>query len=144
MMVFRGVIIVEFFLGIHTFGILNIHFLRKILLLSDTHSHFDDKIAFYAAQADEIWHAGDVGTTKVLDALSSLKPLRAVYGNIDGHQVRLRTEEFLSFTCEGVRVLITHIAGYPGRYNPTAKKMIEKHQPKLFICGHSHIHMKMP
>jgi putative phosphoesterase len=138
-MVFRGVIIVEFFLGIHTFGILNIHFLRKILLLSDTHSHFDDKIAFYAAQADEIWHAGDVGTTKVLDALSSLKPLRAVYGNIDGHQVRLRTEEFLSFTCEGVRVLITHIAGYPGRYNPTAKKMIEKHQPKLFICGHSHI-----
>lgn len=113
--------------------------MKKILLLSDTHSHMDEKIASYAAQADEVWHAGDVGNPEVLDALEAIKPLRAVFGNIDGHSVRLQTEEVLHFTCEGVAVVMTHIAGYPGRYTATAKKLIEKYQPKLFICGHSHI-----
>lgn len=114
-------------------------FLKKILLLSDTHGHMDDKIVSYINQADEVWHAGDIGKIEVLEKIEKLKPLRAVYGNIDGHQVRIGTKEILIFICEGVKVIMTHIAGYPGRYNAKAKELIEKHQPQLFICGHSHI-----
>lgn len=114
-------------------------FLKKILLLSDTHGHMDQKISSYAAQADEVWHAGDVGKTTVLEALEKLKPLRAVFGNIDGYQIRLQTAEVLVFDCEGVKVVMTHIAGYPERYTTTAKELIKKHRPQLFICGHSHI-----
>jgi len=99
----------------------------------------DEKIISYVKQSDEVWHAGDVGKTEVLDTLESLRPLRVVYGNIDGHKVRSRSEEVLAFVCEGVRVVMTHIAGYPGKYNPSARTVIEKHQPQLFICGHSHI-----
>ena len=113
--------------------------MKKILLLSDTHGYIDDKIVNYALKADEIWHAGDIGKTYVIDMLESLKPLRAVYGNIDGYKIRLRTKKVLSFNCEEVKVIITHIAGYPERYNSTAKKLIQAHQPKLFISGHSHI-----
>jgi len=99
----------------------------------------DEKIISYVKQSDEVWHAGDVGKTEVLDTLESLRPLRVVYGNIDGHKVRSRSKEVLAFVCEGVRVVMTHIAGYPGKYNPSARTVIEKHQPQLFICGHSHI-----
>ncbi len=99
----------------------------------------DEKIISYVKQSDEVWHAGDVGKTEVMDTLESLRPLRVVYGNIDGHKVRSRSEEVLAFVCEGVRVVMTHIAGYPGKYNPSARTVIEKHQPQLFICGHSHI-----
>jgi len=99
----------------------------------------DEKIISYVKQSDEVWHAGDVGKTEVMDTLESLRPLRVVYGNIDGHEVRSRSEEVLAFVCEGVRVVMTHIAGYPGKYNPSARTVIEKHQPQLFICGHSHI-----
>ena len=113
--------------------------MKKILLLSDTHGHVDEKIISYVKQSDEVWHAGDVGKTEVMDTLESLRPLRVVYGNIDGHKVRSRSEEVLAFVCEGVRVVMTHIAGYPGKYNPSAQAVIEKHQPQLFICGHSHI-----
>ena len=99
----------------------------------------DEKIISYVKQSDEVWHAGDVGKTEVMDTLESLRPLRVVYGNIDGHKVRSRSEEVLAFVSEGVRVVMTHIAGYPGKYNPSARTVIEKHQPQLFICGHSHI-----
>jgi putative phosphoesterase len=113
--------------------------LKKILLLSDTHGHLDSKITKYVDQADEVWHAGDIGKIEVLDGLEALKPTRAVYGNIDGNKVRLQAPEVLSFSCEGVRVLMTHIAGYPGRYTPQARTLISQYKPKLFICGHSHI-----
>jgi putative phosphoesterase len=113
--------------------------LKKILLLSDTHGYMDQKILSYVAHADEVWHAGDIGKVSVLDQLESIKPLKAVYGNIDSHSIRLQAPEVLSFSCEGVSVLMLHIAGYPGRYNAHAKKLIETHKPKLVICGHSHI-----
>ena len=113
--------------------------MKKILLLSDTHGHIDQKIVSYIHQADEVWHAGDIGKIEVLEKIKKLKPLRAVYGNIDGHQVRMDTKEVLIFSCEGVKVVMTHIAGYPGRYNTKAKELIETFQPKLFVCGHSHI-----
>ena len=113
--------------------------MKKILLLSDTHGHLDSKIKNYVKQADEVWHAGDIGKLSILDELEALKPLRAVYGNIDGNKVRLQAPEVLSFYCEGIAVLITHIAGYPGRYTPQARSLITQHRPKLFICGHSHI-----
>lgn len=113
--------------------------MKKILLLSDTHGHLDSKIITYVKQADEVWHAGDIGKLDVLDGLGALKPLRAVYGNIDGDKVRLQAPEVLSFKSEGIRVLITHIANYPGRYTPQARTLISQYKPKLFICGHSHI-----
>lgn len=113
--------------------------MTKILLLSDTHNFLDQKIFKYADAVDEIWHAGDIGTITVCDELKKIKPLRAVFGNIDGNDVRVEYPEDLIFDCEGVKVLITHIGGYPDRYNQRAKKLIEEHRPKLFICGHSHI-----
>ncbi|MFI2744021.1 metallophosphoesterase family protein [Zhouia sp. PK063] len=113
--------------------------MKKILLLSDTHSFIDDKILKYVAQADEVWHAGDIGDLMVTDTLKKYKPLRAVYGNIDNHEARA---EFLlnnRFFCEDVDVWITHIGGYPGKYNINIREEINKKPPKLFICGHSHI-----
>jgi len=98
----------------------------------------------YAQQADEIWHAGDIGDISVTDKLAEIKPLRAVYGNIDDNKAR---EEFPlnnRFTLEGVDIWITHIGGYPGKYNPTIRKEITENPPKLFICGHSHILKVMP
>ena len=111
----------------------------KILLLSDTHSHIDDAILKYVNQADEVWHAGDIGDLKVTDTIQKLKPLRAVFGNIDNHEVRLEFPLNNRFFCEGVEVLITHIGGYPGKYSPAIREEITKNPPKLFICGHSHI-----
>ncbi len=98
----------------------------------------------YAQQADEIWHAGDIGDISVTDKLAEIKPLRAVYGNIDDNKAR---EEFPlnnRFTLEGVDIWITHIGGYPGKYNPAIRKEITENPPKLFICGHSHILKVMP
>ncbi len=111
----------------------------KILLLSDTHSHIDEKILKYVNQADEVWHAGDIGDLKVTDAIEALKPLRAVYGNIDNYQIRNQFPENQRFVVEGVDVWITHIGGYPKRYSPKVKQKIYHHPPKLFISGHSHI-----
>ena len=113
--------------------------MKKILLLSDTHSHIDDRIIFYAEQADEIWHAGDIGLISVTDALKKIKPLKAVFGNIDDHEVRKEFPLNQRFFCEGVDVWITHIGGYPGKYSPAIREEIKKNPPKLFICGHSHI-----
>ena len=93
--------------------------MKKILLLSDTHSHIDDTILKYVAQADEVWHAGDIGDLVVTDTLKKLKPLQAVYGNIDDDKARLEFPLHNRFMCEGVDVWITHIGGYPGRYNPS-------------------------
>ena len=113
--------------------------MKKILLLSDTHSHIDDTILKYVKQADEVWHAGDIGDLLVTDTIKKLKPLRAVYGNIDDAKARLEFPLNNRFFCEGVDVLITHIGGYPGKYNASIKTEITKNPPKLFICGHSHI-----
>ena len=113
--------------------------MKKILLLSDTHSHIDDTILKYVKLADEVWHAGDIGDLKVTDTIQKLKPLRAVFGNIDNHEARLEFPLNNRFFCEGVEVLITHIGGYPGKYSPAIKEEITKNPPKLFICGHSHI-----
>ncbi|TCI94404.1 metallophosphoesterase family protein [Tenacibaculum sp. M341] len=113
--------------------------MKKILLLSDTHSYIDDQILKFVKQADEVWHAGDIGDLKVTDTIKKLKPLRAVYGNIDDTEARI---EFLLdeyFEVEGVTVWMTHIGGYPNKYKPRVYNELKKHKPKLFICGHSHI-----
>jgi putative phosphoesterase len=113
--------------------------MKKILLLSDTHSHIDDTILKYIAQADEVWHAGDIGDLKVTNTIKKLKPLRAVYGNIDAFQARLEFPLHEKFLCEEVSVWITHIGGYPGKYNSAIRTELEQNPPQLFICGHSHI-----
>lgn len=113
--------------------------MKKIVLLSDTHSHIDDTILKYVKLADEVWHAGDIGDLKVTDTIKKLKPLRAVFGNIDNHEARLEFPLNNRFLCEGVDVLMTHIGGYPGKYSPAIREEITKNPPKLFISGHSHI-----
>lgn len=116
----------------------------KIGLLSDTHAYLDDKIFSYFEQVDEIWHAGDIGNIELANQLEEFKPFRAVYGNIDGDKLRIRYPEDQIFTMEGVSVWMTHIGGYPPRYNSRVKAAIIKYNPKLFICGHSHILKIMP
>lgn len=118
--------------------------MKKILLLSDTHSYIDDDILKYVKQADEVWHAGDIGDLKVTDAIKKLKPLKAVYGNIDDAKARVEFPEHNRFFCEEVDVLITHIGGYPGKYNTRVREMLYENPPRLFICGHSHILKVMP
>jgi putative phosphoesterase len=113
--------------------------MTKILLLSDTHSHIDDLILKHVKWADEVWHAGDIGSLKVTDAIEKLKPLKGVYGNIDDHIIQKVFPENNRFFCEGVDVLITHIGGYPPKYNIRTRDIIKENPPKLFICGHSHI-----
>ncbi|WP_338733220.1 metallophosphoesterase family protein [Mangrovimonas cancribranchiae] len=118
--------------------------MTKILLLSDTHGHIDTTILKYVKEADEVWHAGDIGNLKVTDAIKKLKPLRAVYGNIDDHKARKEFPKNNRFFCEDVDVWITHIGGYPGKYNPNLKNEINSNPPDIFICGHSHILKVMP
>jgi putative phosphoesterase len=113
--------------------------MKKILLLSDTHSYIDDTILKYVKQADEVWHAGDIGDLSVTDTIKNIKPLRAVYGNIDDNNARQEFPLNNRFMCEGVDVWITHIGGYPGKYNVAVRNEIIQNPPKLFICGHSHI-----
>ena len=116
----------------------------KILLLSDTHGHLDDRILHYAESADEILHAGDFGSVEIIEKLEAEAPVRGVYGNIDGAEVRTRVPESMCFTVEGLRVAMCHIGGYPKRYTPLGKTLIEQYQPGLFISGHSHILKVMP
>jgi len=116
----------------------------KIGLLSDTHSWLDEKIFEYFAGVDEIWHAGDIGDASVANKLEDFKPLRAVFGNIDGRELRIRFPQNQIFTLEGVSVWITHIGGYPPKYVPVVKKRLNSINPRLFICGHSHILKIMP
>lgn len=111
----------------------------KIGLLSDTHGYLDDAVFKHFENCDEIWHAGDFGNIELADKLAAFKPLRGVYGNIDGKDVRIVCPENLRFKCEEVDVWMTHIGGYPGKYNPSIRQEIYTNPPKLFICGHSHI-----
>jgi len=111
----------------------------KIGLLSDTHGLIDDAIFHYFKDRDEVWHAGDIGNTEVLDKLKSFKPVRAVYGNIDNQEIRKELKEVFHVTINGVNILMTHIGGYPPNYNAPVKKLIMKVKPDVFICGHSHI-----
>ncbi|UYW01740.1 metallophosphatase family protein [Flavobacterium agricola] len=113
--------------------------MKKILLLSDTHSHIDETILKYVKQADEVWHAGDIGDLTVTDQIQKFKPLRGVYGNIDDNKARAEFPLHNRFVCEGVDVWITHIGGYPGKYDVKVREEIKRNPPKLFICGHSHI-----
>ena len=111
----------------------------KILLLSDTHSYIDDAILQHAQWADEVWHAGDFGSITVAEKLQNIKPLRGVYGNIDGTEIRSLFPEKQLFECEGMQVLMTHIGGYPSHYQKGIPELLEREKPQLFICGHSHI-----
>jgi putative phosphoesterase len=113
--------------------------MKKIGLLSDTHSYIDDKIINFFNDCDEIWHAGDIGNREVADKLATFKPFRAVYGNIDGHEIRIQYKQHLRFICEQVSVWITHIGGYPGHYEKEVRQELLINPPQLFICGHSHI-----
>src|SRR5690606_7200765 len=113
--------------------------MTRIGLISDTHGYLDDAVFRHFENCDEIWHAGYFGTMEIADRLSSFKPLKAVYGNIDGNDLRAKYPEDLLFQCEGVKVLMTHIGGYPPKYNSRIKPLIEAHKPGLFISGHSHI-----
>lgn len=117
---------------------------KRIGLLSDTHSVLDSKVLDYFAECDEIWHAGDIGNVEVADRLEAFKPFRAVYGNIDGANLRVRYPLDLRFECEGLDVLMTHIGGYPGKYQKRVRDILLQNPPKLFICGHSHILKIMP
>ncbi|WP_374540082.1 metallophosphoesterase [Flavobacterium sp.] len=113
--------------------------MKKILLLSDTHSYIDATILKYVNLADEVWHAGDIGDLIVTDTIKKIKPVRAVFGNIDNNEARLEFPLHNRFMCEGVDVWITHIGGYPDKYNVAIREEIKKNPPRLFICGHSHI-----
>ncbi|MEP5613673.1 MAG: metallophosphoesterase family protein [Cyclobacteriaceae bacterium] len=116
----------------------------KIGLISDTHGYLDEKVFEYFKDVDEVWHAGDIGTEEVLERLQAFKPTIAVYGNVDGGKLRVECQEGEVFEREGVRVLITHIAAKPPRYNKQVLPLVKKYQPKLLVCGHSHILQVMP
>ncbi len=118
--------------------------MTRIGILSDTHGYLDKRVFSHFASCDEIWHAGDIGSYEVLQALREFRPTRAVFGNMDGGDVRYSLSEFYRFRVEEVNVLMTHIGGYPGHYNPWLIPMFERSQKgddpiQLFVCGHSHI-----
>lgn len=113
--------------------------MKRIGIISDTHGTFDERLREFLKDVDEIWHAGDIGSLALADEIAAFKPLRAVAGNIDDGITRRVYPLFSNFDCEGVRVLMTHIGGYPRRYDPRAVERIRTVRPKLFIAGHSHI-----
>jgi putative phosphoesterase len=113
--------------------------MKSIGLISDTHSYLDQRVFDHFAMVDEIWHAGDVGTTTIIDQLEAFKPVRIVFGNIDDKAIQQRTEENLHFELEGFRIWMTHIGGAPPRYNPQVMPVLKSDPPDIFICGHSHI-----
>ncbi len=119
--------------------------MKRIGIISDTHSYWDPRYAEHFADCDEIWHAGDIGNEKLADRLAALVPtFRAVYGNADGGMLRHKYKETEIFVTEGVKIVMTHIGGYPGRYAPGIKSRLELSQPKIFVCGHSHILKVIP
>ncbi len=111
----------------------------RIGILSDTHGWLDQAIIDHFAECDEVWHAGDIGSIDVLEDLEAFKPLRAVYGNCDGFEIRQATREYHSFMAGNKKVLIIHIGGYPGHFDRRALELIEREKPDIFVCGHSHI-----
>ena len=115
------------------------HFMTKVLLLSDTHSFIDEQIIKYVKEANEVWHAGDIGDLHVTDEIKKYCKLRAVYGNIDDHKARVEFPLNNRFFCEDIDVWITHIGGYPNKYNKIIRDELTANPPKIFICGHSHI-----
>jgi putative phosphoesterase len=118
--------------------------MKKILLLSDTHSYIDAAILKHVKQADEVWHAGDIGDLEVTDSIKKLKPLKAVYGNIDDAKTRTEFPLHNRFMCEDVDIWITHIGGYPPKYNNRVRDELNANPPAIFITGHSHILKVMP
>lgn len=113
--------------------------MTRIGILSDTHGLLDERVFEHFAACDEIWHCGDWGSIDVANKLANFKPLRAVWGNIDGYELRSMFPQHNRFLCEGVKVWLTHIGGYPGRYDSLVCPLIFQQPPKLFVCGHSHI-----
>jgi uncharacterized protein len=113
--------------------------MKRIGLISDTHNFLDEAVFTHFETCDEIWHAGDFGSPAIADRLAQFRPLRGVYGNIDGNDLRSRFPEKLRWTCEQTEILMTHIGGYPPRYTPDIKEQIVAWRPQLFICGHSHL-----
>ena len=113
--------------------------MKRIGILSDTHAYWDDKYLEYFAECDEIWHAGDIGSVELADRLAAFRPLRAVVGNCDGGDLRRMFPQKLRWTCEGADVLMTHIGGYPGKYDVRIRQQLYERPPQLFISGHSHI-----
>lgn len=111
----------------------------RIGLLSDTHSWLDDRVFHYFEDCDELWHAGDIGSSTVAVRLANFRPLRAVHGNIDGRDIRCNYPQHLRFTCEGLRVWMTHIGGRPPYYTPTILTLLQENIPDILVCGHSHI-----
>ncbi|MFV0530487.1 MAG: metallophosphoesterase family protein [Flavobacteriales bacterium] len=118
--------------------------MKNILLLSDTHGYLGEEIIRHAKEADEIWHAGDIGNISVSDELKKYGTFRAVYGNVDGTEIRSEFPLNNRFMCEAVDVWITHIGGYPNRYDGDIRNELKKNPPKLLVCGHSHILKVMP
>lgn len=113
--------------------------MKKIGIISDTHSYWDDRYLQYFEPCDEIWHCGDFCSTEIAERLAAFRPLRAVCGNDDGGDLRLMYHDVLRFKCEDVDVLMKHIGGYPGRYDRSIIRQIMENPPQLFISGHSHI-----
>lgn len=113
--------------------------MTRIGLLSDTHGYWDERYLTYFEPCDEIWHAGDIGSMEIIERLEAFRPVRAVYGNIDGYDIRLRFPEINRFTIDGADVLMKHIGGYPGKYDASVRNILYAHPPTLFISGHSHI-----
>ena len=113
--------------------------MKKICIISDSHNYVDKNIINYIKKCDEVWHAGDIGNIQICESLKKYSLLRAVYGNIDNHEIRIEYPEFQFFQCEELKILMTHIGGYPSRYNKKAIELIKKFKPNMFICGHSHI-----
>ena len=113
--------------------------MKRILLISDTHNYMDATILSHAEKVDEIWHAGDIGSLALLEKLQSIKPVQAVWGNIDGQDVRIRVPKIAQFECDGLKIMMTHIGGYPGKYEPSVRAQILEYKPNIFISGHSHI-----
>lgn len=113
--------------------------MKRIGLISDTHGYWDDRYANYFAECDEIWHAGDIGSVALVERLQEICPVRAVYGNADGGELRRMFRDVLSWQCEDARIMMTHIGGYPGKYDPKIRQRLFTESPDLFISGHSHI-----
>lgn len=113
--------------------------MRRIGILSDTHGFWDDRYLTHFADCDEIWHAGDIGSEVLIEQLEKFRPVRAVYGNIDGGLLRHKYSETLRFKIEDCEVLMKHIGGYPGRYDALVRKSLYERPPQLFVAGHSHI-----
>ena len=110
----------------------------RIGLISDTHSHLDDKLFSFLEECDEVWHAGDIGTLDLAQEIADFRPLKAVWGNIDTQDIRFEYPEKHIFDCEGMKIFMIHIGGYPGRYARGVREQLKTEKPDVFICGHSH------